>query len=481
MRVFAGSLQTETNTFSPFPTVDRDFLDLTFRAGKHPETPTLYTGPLWVARRECRARGWDLAEGLCAGAHPSGVIAQPTWERLRDELLADLKRSLPLKIVLLGLHGAMVAEGCEDCEGDLLARARTIVGPNAVIAALLDPHAHLSEAMLAHADILIAFKEYPHTDSLSRSEELWSLAIGAATGRIRPIMAAHDCGMIDMIFTQQEPAAGLVRLMKEMESRPGVLSVSLIHGFPWGDVPDFGAKALVITDDDASQAQALAGELSDALNAIRGATRTPLTTVADAVQAALSPISPPLVLADFADNPGAGCPGDATWLIGALIQAGVRDAAAGLIFDPMAVEIAKAAGSGARMPLRIGGKMCAFSGPPLDLDVEICSITTDAIYDCRVLQIPLGDVAFVRVADSFDLVITSKRSQCFSPNAFTDFGVDLTAKSVIVVKSMQHFKAGFDRMAGSVLYVDSPGAANLDIKSLPYQRIDRTIWPFTTG
>jgi microcystin degradation protein MlrC len=481
MRVFAGSLQTETNTFSPFPTVDRDFLDLTFRAGEHPEAPTLYTAPLWVARRECRARGWTLAEGLCAGAHPAGVIAQATWEHLRDELLADLRRALPVHIVLLGLHGAMVAEACHDCEGDLLNRVRALVGPDAVVAATLDPHAHLSSAMLASSDILIAFKEYPHTDSLARAEELWALALGAATGRVKPTVAVHDCRMIDMIFTLQEPAAGLVRRMTEMENREGVLSVSLIHGFPWGDVADFGAKALVVTDNAPDLARSVAAELSAALNAIRGATRSALTTIAEALEQARRPARPPLVLADFADNPGAGCPGDSTWLIGALIEGGVRDAAAGLIYDPMAVEIAKAAGPGARMPMRIGGKMCAFSGQPLDLDVEVLNVTSDAVYDVKVLQIPLGDVATVRVADSFDLVLTSKRSQCFSPNAFTDFGVDLSRKSVIVVKSMQHFQAGFQRMAGSVLYVDSPGAANLDVVSLPYRHVDRSIWPFTTA
>ena len=149
MRVFAGSLGTETNTFSPLPTgLDSYRESCYFPAGKHPDSPQFVAGPLWAARRQAAARGWTLIEGLVAFAGPAGPTTRVAYETLRAELLADLKAALPVGIVLLGMHGAMVADGYDDCEGDLLARVRAIVGPDVVIGVEVDPHTHLSRAMV---------------------------------------------------------------------------------------------------------------------------------------------------------------------------------------------------------------------------------------------------------------------------------------------------------------------------------------------
>ncbi|MEO1657719.1 MAG: M81 family metallopeptidase [Pseudomonadota bacterium] len=479
MRIFAGSLQTETNTFSPIRAGDAAFEELSYPAGTHPEEPSLYTYPLWVAREVCAEHGWTLHEGFCGGAHPAGPINAQTWKRLSDTLISDLVTAGDVDIVLLGLHGAMVADGCEDCEGEILARIRSLVGPKAVIGATLDPHCHLSERMLENADLLIPFKEYPHTDGEARARELVDLAIKTQRGEINPVIVTHDCRMMDMFFTPNEPTASLVRLQEDMEQRSGVLVASLIHGFPWGDVADYGTKTLVITDGDQDLAAATAQELGDATCALRGQTMTKLITVEEAVEKAHVARDVPLVLADFADNPGAGCPSDTTHLIGALIESGLTEACAGFIHDPVAASIAKAAGEGAMIDLRVGGKACALSGDPMDLHVEVLKVTDDAIYDIIVMKIPLGDVAAIRVNGSFDIMLTSKRSQCFSPTAFSNFGIDVEQKQLFVVKSMQHFTAGFAMMEKEVAYVDSPGVASLDLKALPFRNIDRSIWPFT--
>ena len=147
MRAFTASLATETNTFAPMPTGLASFhQDGYFPAGTYPDAPSLFAGPLWAARRRAREHGWQLVEGLVAGAQPSGITTRLAFETLRDELLADLRAALPVDMVLLGLHGAMVADGYDDCEGDLLARVRQIVGPAVVVGAELDPHNHLSAA-----------------------------------------------------------------------------------------------------------------------------------------------------------------------------------------------------------------------------------------------------------------------------------------------------------------------------------------------
>ena len=120
MRVFSAALATETNTFAAIPTGLRAFRERGyFPAGTHPDRMSFFAAPLWAARLRGRALGWDVVEGMVAGAQPGGITTRAAYEALRDELLADLRAALPVDMVLLGLHGAMVADGYDDCEGDI--------------------------------------------------------------------------------------------------------------------------------------------------------------------------------------------------------------------------------------------------------------------------------------------------------------------------------------------------------------------------
>src|SRR5262249_50259077 len=56
------------------------------------------------------------------------------------------------------------AEHLEDGEGELLRRVRTQIGRETPVIVTLDLHANVSEAMVAHATMLIACRTYPHVD-----------------------------------------------------------------------------------------------------------------------------------------------------------------------------------------------------------------------------------------------------------------------------------------------------------------------------
>ena len=173
---------------------------------------------------------------MVAAAQPSGTTTRAAYETLRDELLADLRGALPVDMVVLGLHGAMVADGYDDCEGDLLARVRAIVGPKTVVGAELDPHNHLTPAMLANADLLISFKEYPHTDILERALRAGRSVRGAGRRRASsPVGAAVDCEMLVTMHTSRDPARAFVDRIQALEGKDGILSISVSHGFAWGD------------------------------------------------------------------------------------------------------------------------------------------------------------------------------------------------------------------------------------------------------
>ena len=154
--------------------------------------------------------------------------------------------------------------------------------------------------------------------------------------------------------------AGFVRRMQSFEGRDGVLSVSLGHGFPWGDVPEAGAKLWVVTDDDLAKADALAAQLAREFWALRDATRPAWLDIDAGLDRALAVEGGPVVLADVADNPGGGAPCDSTFILRRVVERRIANVAIGCFWDLGAIQICKDAGVGATLNLRIGGK-CVYS------------------------------------------------------------------------------------------------------------------------
>ena len=234
------------------------------------------------ARRRCssagrapRPRASTLIEGSCFAASPAGTTNRADYEFMRDEILGQLKAALPVDGLLLGLHGAMVAHGYDDVEGDIIERARAIVGPKCVIGVELDPHCHLTMKRVSKADIIVLYKEFPHTDVVERAEDVLDLVLATLRGKIKPVMSVYDCRQIQSYPTTLQPMRGLVDRIMAMEGKDGILSVSIAHCFPYGDVAEIGTRVLVIADGDKKKADALATTLGEELVGLRGKTTPP--------------------------------------------------------------------------------------------------------------------------------------------------------------------------------------------------------------
>lgn len=474
-----ATLATETNTFSPLPTGDAAFGGgreyYRDDGSRHP--PTLANLPLIAWRRLGEADGHQVVESLCTFAQPAGTTLRRVYERLRDTILDDLRAALPVDVVLLFMHGAMVAHGYDDCEGDTLARVRELVGPGVAVGIELDLHCHLTERMRVAADAIILYKEYPHTDVADRAPELYRICVDTAAGRVRPVMAYCDTGIIATFRPTQQPMRGFVDRMTALEGRDGILSVSLEHGFPWADVEDVGAKVLVIADTDQARAAELAQTLVAELWALRDQVAARLDTIDDGIDAALRPGTGPVVLADASDNPGGGAPADNTALLRRVIERGVQGAVLGCFWDPQAVQFCIEAGEGATFPLRVGGKCGPASSDPVDLVVTVHRVVAEHTQEgLSGARSAFGPSVWVS-AGGVDLVLTTKRQQTFAPDAFTGLGITLADKALVAVKSSQHFQAAFAPIARVIHYVSGPGALDFDYAAFPYTRRSRPFWP----
>ena len=477
MKTFIACLGTETNTFSPMPTGLATFEEtMLFRgdATRHPaETFSL---PLHVWRRETEERQGTVTESLAAFAQPAGVTVRGVYEALRDEILEDLRAALPVDIVLLSMHGAMTADGYPDCEGDLLARVRAIVGPDIVVGAELDLHCSITGAMVENSDALVLFKEYPHTDAGERASELFDICVRKHQGEIDPVMAVYDCRMINMWRTPTEPVKTVVAEMQAAEGKDGVLSVSFAHGFPWQDVPDTSAKMLVIADGDLNLAAATARRFGERLWSLRDEIRPPMLTIGEALDA-IETGPGPVVAADVADNAGGGAPSDSTFVLVTALERGMSGLILGYFWDPVAVRFCEEAGEGASLDLRIGGKCGPSSGRPVDLHVRVRRIAENARQSFGDATMPMGTTVWLSSEGGVDLVLTSKRTQVFHPDGMTQLGIDLSGYRGIVVKSSQHFYAGFAPLARHIEYVACEGAIPPDFADIPYRKFVAPYWP----
>ncbi|MRI31643.1 microcystin LR degradation protein MlrC-like protein [Endozoicomonas sp. OPT23] len=482
MRIFTGGIITETNTFSPIPTGYDDFVSTRANtlSGSEPSESLIQN----VLRKDIESQNWTFCPSFIAVAEPGGTTVRKAYEQLRDELLDDLKKTLPLDIAIFPLHGAMVAEGYDDCEADIIERARAITGPDTVIGVELDLHCHLSQKLVDQADLIAIYREYPHTDILDRARELLAMCIDCAEKKTEPVSFLHDSQIINLYPTTPEPMRSLVEYIKELNNQPGIISVDIAHGFPWGDVEECGTRVLVTTNND----QALAEETAKAVSQKLFEQRHPLQFKSQSMPEAflqareINDSGKPVVMADVSDNSGGGAPGDSTYALKYLVERQMKDCLLGMIYDPQTVAFAMKAGAGATLKIRVGGKTSIDSGQPVDLEVRVVGCIPDMQQSfpqsgSNDIPIPCGDSVCLE-HEGIHFVVNSIRTQVFSPEVFTQFGISLNDYRIIVVKSIFHFHAAFAPLASKVLLMSPPGALNMNFTQLPYTKVNTNKFPW---
>lgn len=487
-RILIAGFKHETNTFSSLPT------DLAaYRARK------LYEGAeiaarLGGTRSEMAAfldagdrHGWELVHPIYADATPSGRVTREAFDHISGRILACLRHQGPFDGVALALHGAMVAEHHDDGEGALLARVRECVGAQVPIAVTLDLHANVTDRMAQLADIIVSYRTYPHVDQYETATEAADLLARTLTGDARPRCTVARGAMLDGAdhgrTTAPGPMLEVLAHAGQVRMQPAVLSVSINAGFPWADMIDTGPSAVVVHDGRADQERmnALARTLIDAIWASRHRSTVTTVTSEQALAAITAAPGAPVVLADFADNPGGGGYGDATRLLGAMCRAGLRRAAFATIYDPQAALACHAAGIGAELSLRVGGKVDPRYGEPLALTGSVRALG-DGRFDLEGpmmagTAVHMGASAVLRVA-GVDIVLASARYQVYDRMFFRHLGIDPGTRSVLGVKSAHHFRAAFAPIASRIEVVDDGGGlTSRNFKELRYARVRRPVYP----
>ncbi|RKE79281.1 M81 family metallopeptidase [Rhizobium sp. AG855] len=438
-----------------------------------------------------REAGWSIRHVVSAHATPGARVSREAFDHIAG-LICDAAREEgeDLDGILLALHGSMVPDFCEDGEGELLSRIRAIVGPDLPIAVTLDLHAMATPLMVSQAQIFVSYKTYPHIDMREIGCQAGRLLHRVLAGTIHPRTLRVHIPMLDEANagrTDVTETKALYDRARLHEQEPGILAVSINAGFAEADIEEAGATVLVTYDEATAGTQTRAQVIADGLAATiweqREQVANDFLSPADAAGIAkdFELSGRPLVIADYADNPGAGAYGDATALLQALLAAGATQGAFAPIIDPEAAALLHRHRACDTVTLELGGKVDpTFGGGPLTLTGQIMCLS-DGSYtgDGPILggiTHSFGPTAVFRVA-GIDILVVSIPGQMLDLQQVRAFGIEPTRLRFLVVKSMQHFRAAFEPLAAKVIVCDSGALATPRAELRPYVRVRRPIWP----
>ncbi|MEO8133771.1 MAG: M81 family metallopeptidase [Betaproteobacteria bacterium] len=490
MRVVIAMMKHETNTFSPLPTPLANFGRGNSARGPAfgDEAIAMVAGTnnaiaafLDLARTE----GWDVTVPIAANAVPSGLVDRDAFEAICAPIVQAVKQGCDA--VMLDLHGAMVVDGVDDPEGELLARIR-MVAPGVPVAVAFDFHGNFSPVTFANADIVTGYCTYPHIDMYETGCRAGRTLLRMLAGEVRPGVVWRRLPMLTHMNRQtpaMQPMKDIMDRAMAAEASGEVLNASVFGGFPLSDIPWVGLTVAVIADADRlPAAQALVDELSATAWQRREDFVFASEPMAESIAHAKTQGDGPVVLADHGDNVGAGGVSDDPTVLAEVLRQGLTGVIAGPYVDPASVAQMIAAGVGSQVTIELGGKTdmpaVNLKGAPLRLTGTVQCIT-DGRYTVTGpmmtgTRLKLGRTAVLDVGAA-RVVVCELPQEPFDTGVFTHCGLDPARARYVLIKSRQHFRAGFAPLAKHIVLVAGPGVCISDYSRLPFVRIPRPLYP----
>ena len=478
----------ETNTFSHLPTNLDSYRTRSLYLGDEVKRKSAGTKTEIAAFLDfCEDNNWEAICPIFADATPGGKVTEEAFNFVSSEILTSLSECGPFDGIMLALHGAMVCEHIDDGEGELLKRVREQIGTEVPIAVTLDLHANITDQMAKLSDIIVTYRTYPHVDQYEIAIEAANLLKRTLKGEIKPRSYVIRGQMLDGAdhgrTTFPGPMTQALSAAKDLSEQKGVLSVSIAAGFPWVDILEAGPSVVIVGEKEELNFKELAQPIIDQLFEMRDVSSISSLSIDDAMKEILDikNDAKPIILSDFADNPGGGGYGDSISLLKGMIDAKIRNAAFGTIFDPYAVKVCLEQGLGANVIVNIGGKVDPKYGESIEVSGKVIAIT-DGKFKLEGpmmagTPVEMGPTIVLNI-DGIEVIITSGRFQVYDANFFKHVRIDIFSKDVVAVKSAHHFRAAFEPISSRVIIVDTgQGLTSRNYRELTYKKVRRPVYP----
>lgn len=486
IRLATLGLVHEANTFSPILADQALFDDGGILRGEeideqYADSEATMSGFLAAGRPP----GIEVVPLTFARITPIGPITQDAFELLVGEMLDELTSQGPWDGVLLALHGSAVAEHVFDADGEIASRVRRIVGPGTPVGASLDMHANISRRFINALTVTTVYQTNPHVDAWHQAVNCADLVVRTIRGEIRPEQALVPLPLVVNIARQDTgelPMSTLVSTAATIGRRPGMLSASVVEGFPYADVPQMGMSCLAISDGDPSAARSGAHELASAVWSHRDHLQASGVSVEEALDIAARETRGPVVLLDVGDNIGAGAPGDSTEILAAAVKRGVPSLVQTL-WDPPAVRACVATGVGATVELSVGARHSHSPGIPVPVKGRVRALSHGRFEDPAPTHggfrfYDMGPTAVLDTADGHTLVLTSKQIMNTSLQQLISVGVEPTGYRILVAKGVNGPRAAYAPISSQLLVVDTSGITAMGLERFTYRHRRTPLYPF---
>jgi microcystin degradation protein MlrC len=488
VKIIIAQMQHETNTFSPVPTTWEAFGKDGPALGKAAYAATKGTRvPMAAFLDLAEAAGAEILTPLAAWANPSGPVDGKAYDRFCDVIGEAVSKGCDA--IFLDLHGAMVvADRTDDGEGTLLQKIRAIA-PRTPIAVSLDLHANVTGQMVRNCDAIAGYKTYPHVDGYESGKLAGTIVLRYLKGEVKPVMAWGNVPLLAQTLrqnTDESPMKDCVDAARAAEKN-GLLAATTFGGFQMADIHDAGLSVITVADGDQRKAE----ESCRAILDIAWRHKDDFIYRGEPLQRAIARAKQmgeenggPILLLDHADNCASGATQDTMYVLKEALRQGLTGIAMGPVRDPEAVGIMIAAGVGAKVSLKLGGKLdmpaIKAKGEPLELTGVVRAIT-DGEYTITGPQFQgmrcyMGRTAVLDTGTA-EIVVTERNQEPWDRGVFTSVGIDPTAKQFLLLKSRMYFRPVFLPIAKGMVFCDSLGVGSSDWKLFDYRKLRRPIYP----
>ncbi len=410
-------------------------------------------------------------------AMPGGIVTREAYESLVTKTLEMIEKTLPLDAVFYDIHGAMSVQGLDDPEGDFLVRIREVVGTDVIISTTMDLHGSVSPRLIQNTDLLTCYRLAPHEDAIeTKKRAVTNLLKRLESGKGKPAYKAWIPVPIllpgEKTSTRIEPGKGLYGMIPDQIDGDNVIDASIWMSYPWADEPRNHGVVVTYGDDKeavAKAAETLAKRFWDVREEFEFV--APTTYLDNALNKALASDKKPFIISDMGDNPTAGGAGDVTWTLHELFKRPEfkRPNGKELIYasipGPELVKQALEVGVGGTVDAEAGAIVDDRFAPPIRLTGEVTAINEN-----------VNNTHVVVKSGNIYTIVTESRTAFHYEKNFTDLGLNPRETDILVVKIGYLVPELYDIRADWLMAL-TPGGVDQDLLRLPYERINRPMYP----
>ena len=484
-RVAIASFLQETNTFSPHRTKISNFNFLqtkNFLVDSQKEE-TEVKGFIDILNKEKSIKIIPLMGGWAVS---SGKILKKDFKTIVNNFIACVKKAKRIDGLLIALHGACVAEGCDSVDSYLVEKIKNTLDPKIPIMISLDLHANITKSLQKNTNAIVGYKTCPHTDTYKTGKSVARLMIKYLKKNIDPKIIYKKIPMITQAenhLSDRGIFKKLITRTKKLEKQKDILSVSIFAMQPWIDVNEAGWAITIVSNNNNKKAKKILSDLADEIWLNRNRFLVKLPSATTALKFGMNIKGGPITLGEGADATMGGATGDGLWIMKSIIKNKLdNEKCAVVVVDKKAVKKIIKKGLHKKINLKVGGTLNPKYNKPIKLSGKIVNISNGIFkykgkaYNGRVVN--MGKTVVLKI-NNINLLIAEKNMPTTDPEMYRSQGIEPLQMKFVVVKSPVGLWSEYGPISKAVISVDTPGCCRADLTKLPFKKISKKFFPFS--